>query len=112
MIISRGEVQVRVSRIDHDTLAKEDYWMCNLRRGACINVYNCFQAKKASFFSFYVISDECHVDYISVTDLEKIKENCLDLNDTLKLLKHRIKQHQVNDLDYFPFPYYRQLDVF
>lgn len=90
LIISKGMIQVRISRQDPFTKKNEDYWMCNLKEGSCINAYNAFDPDKASFFSFFVISKTCHIDFISVSDLEKLKENTMDLSDCLKVLKLRI----------------------
>ena len=104
MIIKKGQVQVRISRKDPETGEQEDYWMANLKEGSCINVYNSFQKDKESFFSFFVVTQTCQIDYLSVESLEELKVNYLDLSDVLKILYHRIKLRHVDDLDYFTMP--------
>ena len=42
MIIKKGQIQVRISRMDPETGKQEDFWMANLKEGSCINVYNSF----------------------------------------------------------------------
>ena len=59
-----------------------------------------------------MISESCHVEYINVSDLEKLKENFLDLCDCMKILKQRIKFNKVDDLDYFNFPEYKKQDYY
>jgi hypothetical protein len=56
LIIKKGQVQVRISRMDPETGERQEYWMANLKEGSCINAYNCFQKDKESFFSFYILS--------------------------------------------------------
>ena len=82
--------------------------MANLKEGSCFNCFNCFQTSKESFFSYFAMTNECQIDYLNVSDLDQLKLNFLDLNDTLKILYHRIKLGHVDDLDYFTFPYYKK----
>ena len=104
LIIKKGQVQVRICRKDSETGEQEDFWMVNLKEGSCINVYNSFQKDKESFFSFYVLTQTCQIDYLNIETLEELKVNYLDLSDVLKILYHRIKLGHVDDLDYFTFP--------
>ena len=90
--------------MSNETGEQEDFWMANLKEGSCINVYNSFQKDKESFFSFYVLTQTCQIDYLKIEALEELKVNYLDLSDVLKILYHRIKLGHVDDLDYFTFP--------
>ena len=42
LILWEGELQVRVSRKDPSSDEVVDIWLDNLRKGTCIEVYNCF----------------------------------------------------------------------
>lgn len=42
LILWEGKVQVRVERRDPETGLEKDFWLGNLNKGACFNVYNSF----------------------------------------------------------------------
>lgn len=79
------------------------YWLDTIGKGACISVFNCFKNTK-SLVNYYVESCNCVIDMIDVKDLEQLGEEMLALYDRLDLIKLKIQNKLVNDIDYFKFP--------
>lgn len=103
LIVWDGLVQVRVERKNPHTGHELSYWLDTLEKGACISVFNCFENTK-SIVNFYAASRKVIIDTISVHDLEKLAKEIIVLNDRLNIIKLRIKNKSVDDIDYFTFP--------
>ena len=103
MILWDGLIQVRVERVNPSTGEVQSYWLDTLEKGACISVFNCFSNKK-SLVNFYAASPNCRIDFIEASDLENLGKEIIALNDRLNVIKLRIKNKMVDDIDYFTFP--------
>lgn len=72
-------------------------------KGACISVFSCFSDTK-SLINLYAASPHCVIQFIKARDLEKLGEEIIPLNDRLNIIKLRIQNGEVDDIDYFTFP--------
>lgn len=103
LIVWEGTVQVRVERRDPNTGYLSSSWLDTLEKGACISVFNCFYNTK-SLVNFYASSKKCIILMIKVDDLEQLAKETIVLNDRLNVIKLRIKNKFVDDIDYFTYP--------
>lgn len=103
MIIWDGAVQARVERCDPFTGEVESYWFDTLEKGACISVFNCF-SNTNSLINFYASSKKVVIEFISVDDLLNLTKDIIALNDRINVIKLRIQNKNVDDIDYFTFP--------
>lgn len=71
IIIWDGKVQVRVERFNKETNEVESHWLCNLRSGASISIFKCFDNSK-SLVSYIAASSPCVIFYISTVKLEEL----------------------------------------
>lgn len=102
MIIWEGEVQVRVERVDPDTGKPQSYWFDTLEKGACLSVYTCFGNSK-SLVNLYAAS-VCTIQFIKTKDLEDLGKRNVALKERLNVIKLKIENSLVGDIDYFTFP--------
>ena len=103
MIVWEGQVQARIERQDPSTGKVTSYWLDTLEQGACFSVFNCF-GNSNSILNFYAASPTCIIDVIHVKELEELARDIIPLNDRLNVIKLRIKNKHVDDIDYFTFP--------
>jgi hypothetical protein len=103
MIIWEGQVQVRVELVNQKTKKLKSYWFDTLDKGACISVFSCFSDFK-SLINLYASSPHCIIQFIKAKDLEKLGQEIISLNDRLSVIKLRIQNKEVDDIDYFTFP--------
>ena len=102
MIVMEGNVQVRVGKT-----RTNDYWLGNLRKGSCFNVYTPFENDRKGRVGYYANSQICHISYLPIDKLIKLcyaEPSLLSLIDILKMTKFKVKYNLLDDLDYFPFP--------
>jgi len=59
MIVMEGQVQVRSS----------DYWIGNLNKGSCFNVYRPFNKDKPAKINYYSNSENCQIVFLPINDL-------------------------------------------
>lgn len=104
LILWEGEVQVRVSRKDPFSNEVVDIWLDNLKKGTCIEVYNCFQDENTPLVDYYANSKPAVLYFVDVADLEARAKNVLALKHRLDIVKLRIKSKLVGDIDYFKYP--------
>ena len=79
-------------------------WFDHLNQGTCFGVYNSFSDVNTSLVDYYASSKHVSVYKIDVTDLEKAAENSIQLRNNLDIVKLRIKNNHVGDIDYFKYP--------
>ena len=79
IIVWNGTLQMRVSRFDPDTNVSSDFWIGNIHKGACIDVYNCFQVRHTSLVKYVVSSRFCTVQLISLQDLRDLAKHNIKL---------------------------------
>ena len=103
MIIWQGEVQVRIERTNPTTGIHESYWFDTLQKGTCLSVFNCFTSNSKSVINLYAATP-CTILFIKASDLEDLGKEIIALKDRLDIIKLRIKNRQVDDIDYFTFP--------
>lgn len=103
MIVWEGSIQARVERRNPVTREIESYWLDTLEKGACISVFRCFDNSR-SLVNYYASSKKVAVDFISANDLEDMARQTIALNDRLSVIKLRIKNKMVDDIDYFTYP--------
>ena len=103
MIIWSGVVQVRVERADPKTSKTESFWFDTLERGACLSVFTCFVSNQKSLVNLYAATP-CVILFIKASDLEALGKEIIALKDRLNIIKLRIKNRHVDDIDYFTFP--------
>ena len=92
-----GQVQVRSS----------DYWIGNLNKGSCFNVYRPFNKDKPAKINYYSNSQNCKIMFIPINDLEQLcisDPSLIELIDKIKMTKFKVKYNVVDDLDYFSYP--------
>jgi hypothetical protein len=78
-----------------------------LTRGSCFNVYAPFSENKLSLVSYYANSPGVMIATIDIDELFKLAtsdSNLINLSDTLKAIRFRVKYNLLDDLDYFMFP--------
>lgn len=103
-IVWEGDVQVRVSRRDPSKLTQRDIWFDNLEKGTCFEVFNAIDDNSQTLLD-YVANSRFTVLYkIDRDDLDREAQNCLVLKNRLQIVRLRIKNKEVGDLDYFKFP--------
>ena len=103
MIVWEGLIQARIERLDPDTNELQSYWLDTIEKGACFSVFNCFSNTK-SMVNFYAASPNCIINTINAKDLENLGKEIIPLNDRLNVIKLRIQNKLVDDIDYFTFP--------
>ena len=54
--------------------------------------------------NYYACSKKCVIDYIEVEDLENLAKEIIPLNDRLNIIKLRINNKELDDIDYFTYP--------
>ena len=54
--------------------------------------------------NYIAASEYCVVYHIKITELEELGKKHIALQDRLSLVKARIMNRLVGDIDYFPFP--------
>ena len=97
MIVMEGQVQIR----------SHDYWIGNLNKGSCFNVYGPFDVEKPSKINYYSNSENCQIMYLPIDDLVNLcvsDPGLIELIDKIKITRFKVKYDIVDDLDYFPFP--------
>ena len=102
MIIWEGTVEVKVSHHDFIT---DDYncsWFENINRGTCFNVYCPFSDEMKQLVNFYALTP-CVIYKINVDDLFALGDRYKNLKDKLKMLKMRVGNKEVSNMDYFRF---------
>ena len=103
VIIWDGKVQVRIEQIDEDGIKLESFWFANLEKGACISIFKCFNNQK-SILSYYVSTSNCIVYTISASDLDQLAGDIPSIGDRLKVIKMKLKNNMLTDLDFITFP--------
>ena len=94
---------MRVELVNQKTKRLKSYWFDTLDKGACISVFSCFSDYK-SLINLYASSPHCIIQFIKAKDLEMLGQEILPLNDKLNIIKLRIQNKEVDDIDYFTFP--------
>jgi hypothetical protein len=102
-ILLKGEIQVRVHYINLATKERVDYWICTLRQGGCFNVYSPFSSKRSSIV-YFVTTEDCLIEYLSLAELKEASLNMIKLHDILTETREKVKKNKVDDLDFFTFP--------
>ena len=69
MIIWEGAIEIIVNRVDPTTGTKKTVWFENINRGTCFNVYCAFTDKMNQLVDFVVLSKNCKILNIKVSDL-------------------------------------------
>ena len=54
--------------------------------------------------NFYASSQDCVILSIDIADIESLAKENIVLNDRLSVIKIRIKNKAVDDIDYFTYP--------
>ena len=113
MILWEGAVVVEVCRTDPSTLDRQRVWFENINRGACFNVFCAFSQNMAPLVDYVVLSKECTILAIKVSDLYQLSKRHPDLADKLKKLQLKVDGEQVDCLDVFRFQNkYLRLDTY
>jgi hypothetical protein len=89
MIVMEGNVQVRVGRN-----RATDFWLGNLRKGSCFNVYTPFDDERKSRVTYYANSQVCHISYLPFDKLIKLcyeEPSMIDLIDKFKMTKFKVQ---------------------
>ena len=66
-------------------------------------MFSCFVQNSKSIVNLFA-STACIIHFIKASDLENLGKEIFDLKDRLKVIKLRIKNKMVDDIDYFTFP--------
>lgn len=94
---------MRVERRNPISGELQSYWLDTLTKGACFSVFNCFENTK-SLVNFYASSKSTIIDQIHIDDLLNLGKDIQALSDRLDIIKLRIQNKLVDDIDYFTFP--------
>ena len=105
MILWEGLVSVRAVRYDpEEEKGREDLWLDTLEKGACLSVYNAFNPDWTSLLTFKAAQKNTILFKLKASDLESLAVNNIEIKDRLEIAKLRIKNNEVDEIDYFTFP--------
>ena len=91
LILWDGTIQIRVQRVDTETKKEKDFWLGNLKKGACIDAFNSFQMRfNASLVTYYASSRFCTMKYIDMDALHELAKTCIPLQDRINIAKLKI----------------------
>jgi len=75
-----------------------------LEKGACLSVYNAFNPDWTSLLTFKAAEKNTMLLKLKASDLEDLGVANMEIKDRLDIAKLRIKNNEVDEIDYFTFP--------
>lgn len=54
--------------------------------------------------TYYANSEYCTMNFIQLKDLLELSKSCIPLKDRINLIKERIKNRHVDDIDFQTYP--------